>query len=419
MSGYIGATTFSFDVTEADIKGDIKSTDASPEVTLQNTTEEDTDGGRESKITFKGEQSGGEITTLAQIQASHDGTADDEKGDLIFSTNDGADGNAPTERVRIDADGNVGIGTSSPSQQLHIESGDAQAARMRLSNTEGYAEIGANNSSLYIDADTHIFRSEDAASEYLRIGSTGQLLIGRTATSGVADGHRFDATGFTQHVRDGNSVLELSRGSSEGVILVFKSGTSTIGELGVVGGDLFAGTGDTNLRYNDGGDDIRPASGSGAGRDNAIDLGDGSARFDDIFATNGTIQTSDRNEKQDIAELDEAEKRVAVAAKGLIRKYRWIDAVQEKGDDARIHVGIIAQDLQAAFEAEGLDASRYAMFISSTWWEADETYTDDDGVEQTRTNTYETQEEAPEGATKRTRLGVRYPELLAFIIGAL
>ncbi len=37
----------------------------------------------------------------------------------------------------------------------------------------------------------------------------------------------------------------------------------------------------------------------------------------------------------------------------------------------------------------------------------------------TRTDTYETQEEAPEGATERTRLGVRYPELLAFIIGAM
>ena len=137
-----------------------------------------------------------------------------------------------------------------------------------------------------------------------------------------------------------------------------------------------------------------------------MDLGNSSWRFDDIFATNGTIQTSDRNEKQDIAELDEAEKRVAIAAKGLIRKYRWKDAVVEKGDDARIHVCIIAQDLQDAFAAEGLDAGRYAMFISSTWWEADG-------------QTYETLEEAPEGATERTRLGVRYPELLAFIIGAL
>ena len=33
----------------------------------------------------------------------------------------------------------------------------------------------------------------------------------------------------------------------------------------------------------------------------------------------------------------------------------------------------------------------------------------------TRIDTYDTEEEAPEGATKRTRLGVRYPELLAFV----
>jgi hypothetical protein len=33
----------------------------------------------------------------------------------------------------------------------------------------------------------------------------------------------------------------------------------------------------------------------------------------------------------------------------------------------------------------------------------------------TRTDTYDTAEEAPEGATERTRLGIRYPELLAFV----
>ena len=40
--------------------------------TLKNDTEEDTDGGRESTLIFKGEQSGGEISTLAEIEASHD-----------------------------------------------------------------------------------------------------------------------------------------------------------------------------------------------------------------------------------------------------------------------------------------------------------------------------------------------------------
>jgi hypothetical protein len=161
-------------------------------------------------------------------------------------------------------------------------------------------------------------------------------------------------------------------------------------------------------------------------------------RFDDIYATNGTIQTSDRNEKQDIEALTDAETRVAVAAKGLLRKFRWQSAVEEKGDEARIHFGIIAQDLQDAFTAEGLDASDYAMFISTTWWEtqtevaaveAVEEVTDEEGnviteaVEAkdayTRIDTYNTAEEAPEGATERTRLGVRYSELLAFIIAAI
>ena len=139
---------------------------------------------------------------------------------------------------------------------------------------------------------------------------------------------------------------------------------------------------------------IIPTDQSGNELDDSIDLGRSSARFDDIYATNSTIQTSDVNEKQDIDVLSDAEQRVAVAAKRLLKKFRWKSAVEEKGDDARIHFGIIAQDLQAAFQAEGLDAGRYGMFVSETWTDS------------------ETNEE-------RSRMGVRYSELLAFIISAI
>jgi hypothetical protein len=103
MAGYIGSKSVSLSTTAANVE-DITATDTSPEVTLVNTTHEDTDGGREGKVIFKGQQSGGEESTLAEIQASHDGTADDEKGDLIFRTNDGSDGASPTERLRISSD---------------------------------------------------------------------------------------------------------------------------------------------------------------------------------------------------------------------------------------------------------------------------------------------------------------------------
>ena len=115
MGGYIGATAVGLVTTAADVQGDITSTDTTPEVILKNTTETDADGSRDGKITFKGEQSGGEESTLAQIQSSHDGTADDQKGDLIFKTNDGSDGASPTERMRIDSGGTVNI--TSPSER--------------------------------------------------------------------------------------------------------------------------------------------------------------------------------------------------------------------------------------------------------------------------------------------------------------
>ena len=127
MSKYIGATVVNLSVDTVDVTGDITATDSTPELILLNDTHEDTDGGREGKVTFKGEQSGGEVTVLAQIQSSHDGTSDDQKGDLIFKTNDGSDGTSPTERMRIDSVGTVTITNASNDSQLILESTDADA----------------------------------------------------------------------------------------------------------------------------------------------------------------------------------------------------------------------------------------------------------------------------------------------------
>ena len=58
----------------------------------------------------------------AKIAAEVDGTpgSNDMPGRLVFSTTaDGA--SSPTERLRIDSSGNVGIGTSSPTGYIHIE----------------------------------------------------------------------------------------------------------------------------------------------------------------------------------------------------------------------------------------------------------------------------------------------------------
>jgi len=144
--------------------------------------------------------------------------------------------------------------------------------------------------------------------------------------------------------------------------------------------------------------------------DNTLSLGTASYRWTTVYATTPLINTSDINTKQDISELNDAEKRVATRIKSLIKKYRFKDAVIEKGDAARIHIGVIAQEVQSAFVAEGLDATRYGIFCSDTWYEVDG---------KPSPNASEPYTEDTPNATKVVRLGLRYEELFAFVISAL
>jgi hypothetical protein len=141
-----------------------------------------------------------------------------------------------------------------------------------------------------------------------------------------------------------------------------------------------------------------------------LSLGSGGLFWTTVYATNGTINTSDGTQKQQVAELTTAEIAVAKTLKGLIRTFKFNDSVAEKGVNARIHTGVIAQDVYAAFAAQGLDAARYGLFCSDTWYEVDGKVLDEDGNKYTASAT---------GAVSVTRLGIRYDELLAFIIAGL
>jgi hypothetical protein len=119
-----------------------------------------------------------------------------------------------------------------------------------------------------------------------------------------------------------------------------------------------------------------------------MSLGTSGFRWTTVYATTGTINTSDATQKTEIADLTAAELAVARRIKGLFKTFKFKDAVAAKGAGARKHIGVMAQDVQAAFAAEGLDAAEYGVFCSDTV----------DDV---------------------TTLGVRYEELLAFVIAAL
>ena len=101
------------------------------------------------------------------------------------------------------------------------------------------------------------------------------------------------------------------------------------------------------------------------GADNAYDIGYGGGRVKQIVTANAVIVTSDENAKQDIEAIPDE----WLDAWGDIEwvRYRLKDSVAEKGDDARWHVGLLAQRVRDAFAAHGIDAFAIGLLCHDEW----------------------------------------------------
>lgn len=124
--------------------------------------------------------------------------------------------------------------------------------------------------------------------------------------------------------------------------------------------------------------------------DNSSDNGGPSNRWRVVYAATGTINTSDGREKHEPRVLTEAEVRVGRRLARLVRIWRYNDAIAEKGiEAARLHSGWVAQDVMAAFTAEGADPFRFGCvgfdllektepYEVMVWRDKIETYDDDE-----------------------------------------
>jgi hypothetical protein len=228
----------------------------------------------------------------------------------------------------------------------------------------------------------------DSGTNTAIVGSTeglmGPIRIGRNATQHIrlsGDGSNNDIVGVSES------------GSAKGLRVIADANSGQFIGGTVANADV--------VFYRSNTEHFRCASGAfQPGSDNSLILGTTTKRWQQLYAVTATINTSDANDKQDIAALTDAEKAVASNLKYLIKTYRFRDAVQAKGDAARTHIGVIAQDVIAAFQDEGLDPMRYGIVCYDEW----PAELDEDGNEVT-----------PAG----NRYGVRYEELLAFILAAI
>jgi hypothetical protein len=275
--------------------------------------------------------------------------------------------------------------------------------------------VGDETQGMYKASNDQAGTSVAARTRYFKVGSN----IGTGQTLGAMECEHEDVTdpGVTGRV---SFVTESGSDGSTGV--VFSTGNAT----------LFT------ERWR-----IDSAGGFNPILDATYDIGTASKRVKEIFASVGTINTSDRNEKDLIVAIEAAETRVAVKIKAGLKKFKFKDAIALKGGDARFHFGVIAQEVFDCFASEGLNAENYACYCSDTWWDATlnvvlkEVLTEPEEVDKNgkvtqeakfektygdKVFTFTEESKIPDDAKdikKHTRLGVRPDQLLYFMMSAL
>ena len=268
--------------------------------------------------------------TLIQVEESND------EDKIRFDT-------AGSERMVIDASGKVGIGTTSPQTPLHISQTGADALRIQKSNNDqqgSYISMWDDDQRLgYIgyagNDDLYLENEASAGKTFLSTAGTVRVTVASSGNVGI---------GTTSP----GSLLDVRGGVQTHRILPFTDGT--------------------------------------------YDLGANVLRWDDVYATNGTIQTSDERDKASVADID--------LGLGFINDlrpviYTWDDRSGNVG--ARTHMGFIAQEVATVL---GDESSNRAVWIHAS-------------AEQT------TDPETGEVDEGRDIQGLRYNELMAPMVKSI
>lgn len=411
--------------------------------------------------------------------------ADPDTGIFRESANSMGFATAGVERMRINSIGNVLIGSGSSPTHLLTVASPGTSARIRITDTDSvYGSalaltefggsdgrsgfVGANGGVMMLFGEAGMAASiSTAGQERVRVDTSGYVGIGTTSPEAVV--HAAGETGSMQLLDTSNNsttsganlALRRSRGSLSArsdvtsgdwlggiFVLGYQGGYSAAAQAamlavasqnfapGALGTELYFGTtadGSSTRAW-------RLVIGSGALRpnsDNSYDLGTASQRFAVVRAGTGTIATSDERLKQDIGAIPDE----WLDAWGDVEwvRYKFNDAVEAKGDDARWHFGLVAQRVRDAFEARGLDALKMGLLCYDTWEEQLERVVAERTVTKTRvigteatgvlgpdgqmvsrqiTEDYEEVEEYDTGETRVTleagdRWGLRYDECQA------
>ena len=140
--------------------------------------------------------------------------------------------------------GNVGIGTSSPSRTLHVNSGIVNTAlKLESSDADVSIEFTDSVGNSYVTGGGNYLSFTSGGAERMRIDSSGIALVGKTANGFSDSGLEFWSAGLLNVSRSANYTAYLNRLTNDGSIVNLAQDTNTEGTISVSG---------TTVSYNGG-----------------------------------------------------------------------------------------------------------------------------------------------------------------------
>ena len=303
-----------------------------------------------------------------------------------------------TSTLHVDATNDrVGVGTTSPSKALHVNGGTVNAVAL-FESTDATVLINLQDSDstdanqVFVKGSGNDLRLGAGGSDLIHLDGADQRVgIGTTVPEKqlhVVGDVLFEDASPLLVLRDSNSTTNIAgniqfKDQADTLIGQIFMGSSD--DLRIQSSQVFyvSAQGTYRLRVDSTG--LRPYA------DNTYDCGTATLRWDDVFATNGTIQTSDQRDKTSITDLD--------LGLDFINDLRPVSFVwNDRGGytGTREHMGFIAQEVASTL---GDQASDRAVWINSPA----ESVKMEDG----------TFEDIPD------RQGIRYEELIAPLVKAV
>ena len=142
------------------------------------------------------------------------------------------------ERLRITETGLVGVGVTSPNRTLSVNSGTVDVvAQFESSDSGAYIALKDDSTSsataVMIGAIGDDMRFDAGDIEAARILSTGNMVVGKSATNTTDDGHVLGNPGYLYTTRSGAVCHVINRKGSEGDVVQYRNDNVTVGSVSI------------------------------------------------------------------------------------------------------------------------------------------------------------------------------------------